>query len=678
MAGETSQHRLGFDDPDSLTRDAPLSVVRARSSAVEPFDMSLFTGFTSMRALTYTASIRMIVGLLRDVEYDDFECVFGHQGILRPDLSDVLAFQTAVDEQLSRAFVGVATSDERRQALFERVAANRARFFVVKDKIAHAKIYLLERRDLRRVLVGSANLSETAFSGRQAETLIVFDNDDSAWSHYSAQYNAVRSVATSRLKPRHKPIPAENIPVEEIPSLKEVEESQKDVRMYVPAESEEEAEVSLPKVLETVVKVSAPLRRALADVRPGRNGQVAITPRIVKESITISRSRPGEDDRTNVYLSYDGQKFDLSGEVMSLEADTEDIRGDVARWIEFFGNYENGFKGDVPRLQRDYFTFMGWFYFSPLLCDVRNFALRSGAFSFEQPMFAVLYGSSNCGKTSLIETLMDSMFSHPRIVETDKFTRSNLRALRETFKRLPVVFDDVTRDRFNRHAEEVIKQDYITDHEYPCFALSMNAEARNFKDEIVKRCLMIYTRTSLPGDQTAVRHRLQRSISEIREEMTTALYREYLRRMTSKIDGLRELAEAPLADTDVLELSSTVLCDVFRDHLPEGVNMPDWCTPMTLVEYQNRAWERPRKVIENLLSRDRYTKERKPPEGTWTISGDMVLVGTGQMGAVRTRNEIPDWILDDTASVASQIGLKRSEVEAFLGRKLRSRRWLLW
>ena len=674
----TQQHRLGFDDPDSLTRDAPLSIVRAHSDLVEPFDMNLFTGFASMKALTYTASIRMIVGLLRDYEYDDFECVFGHEGILRPDLSDVLAFQTAVDEQLSKAFVGVQTSDERRHALFDLVATDRARFFVVKDKIAHAKIYLLERDDLRRVVVGSANLSETAFSGRQAETLIVFDNDDVAWGHYTAQYEAVRSVATSRLTPRHKPIPAELIPVEEIPTLKEVEERQQDVRMYIPADSEQEAEVSLPKVLETVLKVSAPIRRTLADVRPGKNGQVAITPRTVKEMITISRSRPSEDDSPNVYLSYDGREFNLSGEVMGLEADPEDIRGDVARWIEFFGNYENGFKGDVPKLQRDYFTFMSWFYFSPLLCDVRNFALRSGAFSFEQPMFAVLYGSSNCGKTSLIETLMDSMFSHPRIVEADKFTRSNLRALRETFKRLPVVFDDVTRDRFNRHAEEVIKQDYITDPEYPCFALSMNAEARNFKDEIVKRCLMIYTRTSLPGDQTAVRHRLQRSISEIRERMTTALYREYLRRMTAKIEGLRSLGQAPLADIDVLDLSSTVLSDVFREHVPEGTNMPDWCSPMTLVEYQNRAWERPRRVIENLLSRDRYTKDRKPPEGAWTISDDMVLVGTGQMGAARTRNEIPDWILDDTASVASQIGLKRNEVEEFLGRRLRGRRWLLF
>ena len=672
----TQQRRLGLDDPDSLTRDAGLSVVRATSDSVEPFDINMFAGFTSLRALTYTASMRMIVGLLRDYEYDDFECVFGHSGILAPNLSDVLAFQTVVETDLRKAFVGVATSDERQQTLFDLVASDSARFFVVKDKIAHAKIYLLEREGLRRVIVGSANLSETAFSGRQAETLIVFDNDETAWQHYTAQYEAVRSTATSRLAPTGKVVPAEQLPIEEIPILRDVNESQKDVQIYVPADEEEEAEISLPGVLQKVIRIRDRLRRPLAGIEQRRNGHVSITPQIVRESITISRSRAGEDEHSDVYLSYDGKDFVLSGEVMSLETPPEDVRGDVSRWLEFFGNYENGFRGDVARLQSDYFTFMSWFYFSPMLCDVRNAALRSRNFSFEQPMFAVLYGSSNCGKTSLIETLMQSMFSYPRMVETDKFTRSNLRGLRSLFKRLPVVFDDVTRDRFNRHAEEVIKQDYIQAEEYPCFALSMNAEARNFKDEIVKRCLMIYTRTSLPGDQTAIRNRLQRSISAIRDGMTTALYREYLNRIIARLGELKERGNQALADVDVLELSSIVLCDIFREHLPAGSAMPHWCQPMTLEEYQGRAWDRPRQVLENLLSRDKYTKDRKPPDGTWTVSGNMVLIGTGQMGAARTRNEIPDWILDDTASVANHIGLKRSEVEDFLGRKLRSRRWL--
>ena len=331
MTNGRQQASFASDDSDSRTRDSGLTVPRASLTGLEPFDRNLFAGFESMKVLTYTASLRMIVGLLRDFEYREFECVFGHSGILPADVSDILAFQAVVEEQLGKAFIAVSTSDQTRSAMYDRVAQDTARFFVVKDKIAHAKIYLLEREGLRRVVVGSANLSETAFSGRQAETLILFDNDDGAWDHCSKQYESVRDVATSRLSPRESPIPAEFIPIEEVPALRDVDQTQSDVRIYVPPDTPEETEISLPTVLQTMVKVAAPIRKALTEVRPDRTGTVSITPRIVRQSITIARSRPSDDDQTEVYLSYDGRQFVLSGEVIDLEADPEEVRQDVGR-----------------------------------------------------------------------------------------------------------------------------------------------------------------------------------------------------------------------------------------------------------------------------------------------------------------------------------------------------------
>ncbi len=37
----------------------------------------------------------------------------------------------------------------------------------------------------------------------------------------------------------------------------------------------------------------------------------------------------------------------------------------------------------------------------------------------------------------------------------------------------------------------------------------------------------------------------------------------------------------------------------------------------------------------------------------------------------RMKSDIPDWILDDTASVSDQIVLKRDHLEAFLERRVR-------
>ena len=403
------------------------------------------------------------------------------------------------------------------------------------------------------------------------------------------------------------------------------------------------------------------------------NGNIRFVSRTVRQMTRIVTS-VGDDEAPATYLSYDGRRFTLSGNEMNLDARPEEIRSDVEAWLEFFGNYKNGFVGDVPRLQKDYFTFMCWFYFSPLMCDVRNTALRSGDFSFDQPMFAVVYGQSNCGKSSLIETLMKSMFSYPRIVETQSFTRSNLRGLQQAYKRFPVVFDDVTRDRFNRHAPEIIKDEAIPHSEYPCFALSMNADARNFPSEIVKRCLMIYTRTSLPGDNTAARRTLQRSVADIRQRLSTALYREYLRHVLHEIETI---PKSEYKDLDVLYLSSSALRQIFQNNLPDDAELPDWCIPMTLEDYQGRAFERPRLVLENLLHPDKYSRERRPPVGSWSISGDLVVVAVEPMTASRTRNDIPDWILEDTASVSDQIAIKRNLLEDFLNRPVRSpRRWL--
>lgn len=303
---------------------------------------------------------------------------------------------------------------------------------------------------------------------------------------------------------------------------------------------------------------------------------------------------------------------------------------------------------------------MSWFYLSPRLCDVRNAALRTGSFSFDQPMFAVVYGQSNCGKSSLVETLMTSMFGYPRFVRTDHVTRSNLRALQAAYRRFPVVFDDVTRERFSRHAPEVIKDETVALPEYPCFALSMNADARSFPEEIVKRCLMIYTTTSLPGDAVGARRRLQRSVAGIRSRMTTALFRTYLAR-------LGEALAAADPDEDVLALSSTVLCETFDALLPSGTSLPQWCAPVSLRDCQDRAFDRPKAFLRSLLHASRHSRERRPPTGCWNVVGDRVTVIVEPMTSRRIAGDIPDWILDDTASVSDRIVLKRPALENFLG-----------
>jgi hypothetical protein len=126
------QMPLGFG-PEGLT------VVYAHYDRSEPFSFQVFDGFESLRVLTYTASIPMVVRMLN--RFSSFECVFGFEGVLQ-DFGTILAFQKELTERLLIAVKGL--DDKRKAFIMERVNAGQARFFVVKDAIAHSKIYLLE------------------------------------------------------------------------------------------------------------------------------------------------------------------------------------------------------------------------------------------------------------------------------------------------------------------------------------------------------------------------------------------------------------------------------------------------------------------------------------------------------------------------------------------------------
>jgi hypothetical protein len=210
----------------------------------------------------------------------------------------------------------------------------------------------------------------------------------------------------------------------------------------------------------------------------------------------------------------DTRKVFLSGREVYLSPSWPEVQSDVACLVEYFENFRKGFLGDIAQHQKDYFLFLCWFYFSPLICDLRNHAMSEQGYIFDYPLFAVLYGKSNCGKTCLIETTMKSMFGYFTFFEKASFTRTNLRDLFFASKRFPVVFDDVEKKRFMEHAIDIIKDEMTLCEEYPAYVLSMNADDHSFSTEIRKRCLILYTRVSLP-DNTQVAKDLFKSVKSI-------------------------------------------------------------------------------------------------------------------------------------------------------------------
>jgi len=657
------QAGLGLDDQGGLR------VVDAEFLNEEKFSWDLFDGYDSLRILTYSASVKAIVRMLDNYRFDKFECVFGYEGVLS-DIKDILSFQKVVVSDVRAAIINL--KDDRYVHILEKIRAGGVYFYVLRKYIAHAKLYLLSGPGKTRVIVGSANLSERAFSGNQRETLVKFDNDEKAWSHYNHMFEELKNAAADEIPlPKEKIIKAE-IEITETPAMADTSAT-----LVIDSPSAEELEVTIPVQIARVEKVVKAISPSIsAAIPPIKGGKQRITPEI-KRDISRIRLVKSAEQADNRYFSLDRENrtASLSGELFPLEWNENNVRTDATLLIDYFKNYEGAFEGNVSRLQRDYFIFMAWLYFSPFICDMRSLALLQDSDIIRFPSFAIIFGKSNCGKTSLVDTLMISMFNYARTLPKDNFTASNLRALQQAYKRFPVVFDDIGRAAFIRHGKEMIKYEMqIPVTEYPGFVVSMNAEPQSFPDEIVKRSMMIYTTTALPPHNEELRQRLQSKIQEMRHGLTGHLYRRYLVEMI-------ECLEVERLPEDWLALSSRVLSSLFAEAL--GQSPPNWCLPITWLEYAEKRYDRVKARLDNLLRPATHIWNEGEASNGWKIEGSKIIV-LEQRDAFGRRifdwEDVPSTLVDEDASGAGRTVLNRASLEKFLGKRLQPLRhwWNPW
>ena len=640
------QNALGFEE--LAPEISKLNVVYARYERSEPFSMGLFDGFSSLRVLTYSASISFTVRMLN--LFETVECVFGYEGVLQ-DFSDIIACQKTLTENELLAVKGL--DDTRKQFILDKHSQGKAHFYVVKDAVSHSKIYLLESETLRRVLVGSANLSDRAFSGKQHETLIAYDNDAGAWAHYEQEYQNVKNGATSKLTLPE--LSLSEVALEDVPFLQEVQKAKTNLVLFTNIDT---AATVVPTTIKSIEKLAARYRPLVQPLTSGKNSKLIVTSEVVGKLVHLVKSQKRDDqtsDQNWFSIHRDTRKVFLCGKEVLLEVDREQLKSDTACIVQYFENFNNGFHGDVAQHQKDYFMFMCWLYFSPFVCDFRNQAIAGQDYIFDYPLFAILYGKSNCGKTRLVETLMQSMFGHWKFVDKSDFTRTNLRGLLQTYKRFPVAFDDIDKKRFADHASDIIKDETFMLPEYPAFVLSMNAEDHSFPTELRKRCLILYTNASLP-DNTDTAKLLYKSVKAIRSKISTALYREYLRWV---LEHLEESTAVP----DILAFSSTLLVEIMTEN--SSASLPHWCVPVSINQYQNRKYEKIRAELIML-------HETNP--AIWEVRPSEVILRVQQTEVHGLRREIPDWLLKQ-GSKAGNLVLDRKAFEEFTNLSLKRAWW---
>lgn len=556
-----------------LPSSGKLDVVKMEFSGAQTLSWpSLFSGFDTLHAITYSSGIGFVYELL--ALFEQAEVIFGCDEVISYSLQEVMAYQCKMVERMRE------TASKMKVNLVSRIDNGTLRFFVAHTVLSHEKIYLLSAKDGRkRVIMGSANMSFAAFNGHQRENICYIDGEE-AYQWYFHCYNQLRDESTDQIAKESLLCADDGENLEELPIARTIRTKKALVLQPVETVKDEVRFVLDVKNLAAKLAPSVP--------KPDKKGKLMLSPekiKMIRRQVVSSKIKEKElqSEYPQLEVFPDEAIVSLNGTKLDLNPAKEDIKKDGLLFLTYMNGYEK-FHGDVTGMQRRYFEFANWFFCSPFMACMRHMAVRYNQNLLPYPVFGLVYGQSKAGKTSFLETLLKMMIGQKTKLSAPDFTRSSIENLKRTVKGAPIIVDDLTNARFNQHAIETIKNDDFGVVEnlvhYPAVVISAYEDVKAVAPEVIRRTVICRVQAGLTNTEV-MRSSVVRTVQR---EIGTAFYREYLRRMVTIVANLLEEIKNDASESapDLLAASSHVLLAMLSDCTD---TLPPYVRPLTLEDY---------------------------------------------------------------------------------------------
>lgn len=217
--------------------------------------------------------------------------------------------------------------------------------------------------------------------------------------------------------------------------------------------------------------------------------------------------------------------------------------------------------------------------------EVRKVAMRHG-YSFTLfPLYCILYGDSNAGKTTFMELCLQAMYGSPQTgkVSHEEWTPTGIKAINSLCPEMGLLIDDMPWKRFQTNADAIIKRDGAwlnrEDVLSPIYTLTVN-KMGGLKPELAKRSVPIRTEVRIDREVGTVG---KKTLSDSIGRLTTAFFLEYLARMEPLVEEMEDMIRVGSRDylPDLLNLSSVTLREMFK----EAGESDTWNTPLTFRDF---------------------------------------------------------------------------------------------
>lgn len=521
-----------FDLSEDPKPSKKLSVVKADFIEAQTVNWEdLFEGFDEMYAITYSSNIDFISRMLPKFKYA--EIIFGCEAVLEDNVAMVMSVQFSQLKFISK--------HKSAKMLAERLENNTLKLLVSREIKSHEKIYILKADDGRvRVVTGSANLSYSAFNGIQRENITYMDNL-SAYEYYREQFEQFMEECadnvehTSLTRVISDPDSALDDLVEVVP----VSETVKNKKMLVLTESDN------PEFI-----IAADASNISKDIKPlmprkDKQGKVVLAPSEltkVKRKYRETRETKTEERKKmpKLHIDVDHELMTFNDKECTLTPSMDKVESDLRCFLEYMNGFE-AFSGDVDKNRRTYFLFASWYLASPFMPYLRSIASKNGQDIKQFPVYAIIYGESNGGKTEFLNLLTKMMCGKKIPVnKSADFTNTTIDGLKQTCEGIPIVIDDLNKSQYTNHISNIVKYDEWGLKEnllfYPSVAITTN-EIPSVKSDISKRAFVCHIDSCLDKDKSRVNYK---KIVGCMNDMSNSFYCEYVRRMIDRIHNMVE------------------------------------------------------------------------------------------------------------------------------------------
>ncbi|PMP82086.1 MAG: hypothetical protein C0175_04260 [Caldisericum exile] len=555
----------------------------------------LLKGFDELRAITFVSSPKTFFDLSKEFQkiilvlgIEDNDAIRSFDGINPESITDFL-------NDLDKSTIE-SIKDQKIEVRYAPLG-----------NTIHSKIFLLRNKKQKRLMVGSANLTQNALSNNsQFEDILVYDEEynPKIISIFEKRFEYIYSKTIDFIPERYKNSKEAVISFasaeDNIELIKELAEKNK----LVGISSEVLEKITIPNFEAQSVNIDIEHRKAKISkkifdeiTKKTKNGLIFLPKDQIekKKSAFIDlmehkKDKEEGDARAGItYNPADGLLYLSDKTIYSKKIEDKNeiafFLDKIEKFIEAYRIFTIGTEEEKFETQIRVFEAILYTFVSPFIWELRKMYVdekQSEALRADIPIFLLIAGKTQTGKTHILEFLK-VMLGHKFYIFDKEVKPQNIKAYLESKEVFPLLIDEVSKQYFSSTSdisykgEEFVKTmvNYLKD-THPCVIATTNNKF-GVGSQVVRRIYYLEMKVSFDMKK---REEMDDYHAEIIGDLNNNFFRDFLYRMATKLNQGYNVSH------DFLKIGR----EIFKEYFDEtGKRIPDWFNRSVLDDYMTKS-----------------------------------------------------------------------------------------